>query len=218
MLTGKGIWTSAYKRFAHSTAIAGLSPTIQTIDIGLTEDTYFAQGTPTTNFDGNTVYSIGEFDTNANRAWIKPDFTSLPYSVQFLSATLKLTPTAEVSTNARTMRAHRCLRDVVSNQATWNIWKTANNWGTAGASGSGTDYEATEMGHSNTQISASPTLNVQLDAINFDAALLQNLQNGTYTNNGIVLFVDTQSSDRVSYASKDHATSAYRPIITITYY
>jgi hypothetical protein len=188
-----------------------------TVDIPLSNDTQMQSNNPTTNYDTTTVMGIGESNAAAliARTFIKPDFSLIPTGRQFVSAVLKLTPTNDLSSNARTMRAHRCLRDVVSAECTWNIWKTANNWGTAGASGSGTDFEATEMG--NGSIPASPTINTQMDAITFVAADLQKLYDGTYTNNGIILFVDTQTNDLIQYASTDNGTAAYRPIITITY-
>lgn len=187
-----------------------------TIDIPISEDTQIGSSAPTTNYSTANNINVGE-QNNASaiwRSWIKPNFTSIPVNANITSAILKLTPIMDLSDNARTMYAHRCLRDVVSNQATWNIWKTSNNWGTAGASGSGTDFDATALGSMSQP--ASPTLNTPL-SLTLSAAEIQKFYNGTYTNNGIILFVDTQVNDMISYASVDHATSAYRPIITITY-
>ena len=45
----------------------------------------------------------------------------------------------------------------------------------------------------------------------------QKLYDGTYTNNGVVLFMDTQTDDLTLYASQDNATAAYRPYFTVTY-
>lgn len=221
-MLNKGIWTSATKRYSHSTQEAGINhtPVLVSVDIPLSADTMFIDIAPTTNYDTNTSIQIGETNdpgaTAYYRSWIKPDFSSIPAGVTFSSGVLKLTPIVDASSNARTMRAHRCLRDVVSNQATWNIWKTANNWTSGGASSSGNDYEATEMG--NGSIPASPTINTQMTAITFTASELQKLYDGTYTNNGIILFVDTQVNDLIIYASLDNATPAYRPVITIGYY
>jgi uncharacterized glyoxalase superfamily protein PhnB len=195
-----------------------LLATLQTtIDIPLSADTFFDSSVPTTNFDTNTQLIVGENNAAVQtiRQWIKPDFSSVPTGVLFISAVLKLTPIQDISSNARTMYAHRCLRDVVSSQATWNIWKTSNNWGTAGASNSTTDYEGAVVMGSMPQ-PASPTLNVALE-MTLDASELQKLFDGTYVNNGIILFVDTQLNDMIIYASRDHATAAYRPVITLTY-
>jgi hypothetical protein len=64
---------------------------------------------------------------------------------------------------------------------------------------------------------AAPTLNTPIE-MTLSASELQKLFDGTYTNNGIILFVETQSADMVVYASKDNATAAYRPVIEIVYF
>lgn len=187
-----------------------------TIDLTMSDDIFFLNTNPTTNYN-NTTLGVGESDAAAEirRSWIKPDFSPLPPNLTFLSAILKLTPIADYSNSVRTLSAHRCLRDVVSNQATWNIWKTGNNWGTAGCSNPTTDYDGAVAIGTMTQ-PASPTLNVALE-MTLNAAEFQKLYDGTYTNNGIVLFVDTQNADQIRYASTDNLTSAYRPIISLVY-
>ena len=189
-----------------------------TIDIPMISDTTWNGGALDTNYDANVYLRIGK-DSNTGgaiwRGWIKPDFSSIPAGSTFNSAILKPTPVYDASDNTRTMRAHRCLRDVVSNQATWQIWKTANSWGTVGCSNSSTDYDgAVEMG--NMSVSATQTLNVQM-SMTLVHAELQKLFDGTYTNNGIALFMDTQVNDCMMFASQEYETTAYRPIITIDY-
>ncbi len=186
-----------------------------TIDIPLLNDTYFADGAPTTNYDTSTVLAIGQ-STNVNRAWIKPDFSTVPKRVKFLSATFYITPIVNVGTTyARTMYAQRCLKSVVSNQATWNVYSTGNNWSSGGASGAGTDYD-NSVSIGTMSVPASCTLNVAM-AMTLNAAELQKLYDGTYGNNGIVLFVNGQLADQKNYASTNHATVSYRPHITIEY-
>jgi hypothetical protein len=186
-----------------------------TVDLPMSADTYIQGNTATTNYDTSTSLIVGASSPAVYRAWIKPDFSAVPVGATFITAILKLTPITDVSSNARTMTANRCLRDVVSDQATWNIWKTSNNWGTAGAGNSSTDYDGAVALGTMTQ-PASPTLNVALE-MTLTASELQKLFDGTYTNNGITLRVDTESLDAIVYASTNHATSEYRPIITLTY-
>lgn len=188
-----------------------------TVDIPMSADLYLDSASPTANTETETTMYVGEQAGGADttRTWIKPDFSTVPAGAIFSSAVLHLTPTVDLSSNARTMSAHRCLRDVVSSQATWNIWKTSNNWATAGCSNSSSDYDGAVALGTMTQ-PASPTLNTALD-MTLTASELQKLFDGTYTNNGIILFVDTQTDDMIGYASTNHATSAYRPTITITY-
>lgn len=190
-----------------------------TRDIPMSADTLLVSNAATTNFDTNGTLYVGEHNAAVQivRSWIKPDFSSIPENALFYSAVLKMTPIDDLSNSARTMSAHRCLRDVVSNQATWNIWKTGNNWGTAGCSNSTTDYDGSVAIGTATQ-PASPTLNSALSfTMNLNAAELRKLYDGTYVNNGIILFVDTQSNDSIGYASTDHATAGYRPVITLSY-
>ena len=197
-----------------STLLAGGT----TVDIPMSADTFLDSNSPTLNRSTETEIYIGEWNagTQTGRTWIIPDFSGIPAGKTFLTATLKLTPVIDLSSNARTVSAHRCLRDVVNDQATWNIWKTGNNWGTAGASNSTTDYDgAVVLG--TMAVPASPTLNVTLE-MSLDASELQKLYDGTFVNNGIVLFVDTQANDMIAYASREHGTAAYRPVITIKYF
>lgn len=187
------------------------------VDLPMSADNLMQSGFPTTNNDTGTNLGAGENNAGVDiwRSWVKPDFSSLPADAIFESAILKLTPINDLSGAAATMEAHRCLRAAVSNQMTWNIYSTGNNWGTAGASNSSTDYEGSVTMGSMTQ-PASPTLNVALE-MTLSAAELQKLFDGTYTNNGIVLFTTVQSDNGILYASTNHGTAAYRPIITLTY-
>lgn len=212
MLTGKGIWTTTSKRFSHSTRVSALSP----YSLPITPDTNLESLNPTTNFSSNNYFGAGNrtVPNNTMRAWIKPDFSDMPVGLTFSRAFLLLTYQSDSSNNARTLSIHRCLRDVVATQATWNIWKTANNWGTAGASNSTTDYDGAVILGTATQ-PASPTVPSQLQ-ITLDAVELQKLYDGTYTNNGLIMFVDTQSDDQIVYYSSDEVIdTSQRPVIEV---
>jgi len=189
------------------------------VDLPMISDTQMASNTATTNYDTNTAFGIGESNAVVAtfRSIVKPNYSSIPVNSQVLSAILKMTPVADLSSNARTMSAHRVLRNVVFNQATWNIFSTGNNWGTAGCSNNTTDYEGGVLLGSQSQ-PASPTLNsADSFQMTLDATEIQKFFDGTYTNNGIILFVDTQTNDLIQYASTDNATVAYRPKLTVTY-
>jgi hypothetical protein len=69
-------------------------------------------------------------------------------------------------------------------------------------------------------VQASPTLRNALE-MEFTAAGVaefQKLYDGTYTNNGIILFVETQTDDEIVYGGINHVTPEYRPIFIVTYY
>lgn len=198
---------------------ASVYPAPISADIPLTANNAFLSSSATTNF--NNIIRVGESNAAAAiyRSWIQPDYSSIPSSAQayILTAILKMTPITDNSDNARTMSAHRCLRAVNTSQATWNIFSTGNNWGTAGASNSTTDYEGGVTLGTQTQ-PASPTLN---SADSFQMTLLaseiRKFHDGTYTNNGIILFVATQTNDLIEYADRSNATVEYRPKLTVTY-
>jgi hypothetical protein len=185
--------------------------------IAPSDDTQMRSDAATTNYDTQAYFGIGENNTAASteRAWVKPSFTGIPTGKQFNLAYFRITPISDLTTNARTMSMYRCLRDVVSAQTTWNIWKTANNWGTAGASNSTTDYDgAVVMG--SMSVTATPVLDVA-QTMTLTASELQKLYDGTYTNNGVILSVDTQTNDLIRWYSKDDATAAFHPRFIIQY-
>ena len=189
-----------------------------TVDIPLSADVWMESSDPTTNKSAGTHrIRIGERNDAAEiwRTWIKPDFSSIPAGQTFISATLNIMPQADVSSNARTLSVARCLRAVVAAQITWNVYSTGNNWGTAGGSNSSTDYDGATLVGTGTQ-PASPTLDVMLN-YTLTASELQKLYDGTYTNNGLILFVATQTDDAILHYSTENATPSKRPTITITY-
>jgi hypothetical protein len=198
-LFGKGIWSSVAKRFAHSTSRAGVTCELKTSNMVASAWAYLSSIAATTNYGDGAEFRVGESNAavDTNRGWIKPNLAAIPNGSQIVSATLRLSVKQDLSSNARTMRVHRCLRATVNTQATWNIFSTGNNWGTAGASNSITDYDgAVELG--NVSIAASPAQFTTYD-ISLSVAEIQKMYNGTYTNNGLIVFVDTQSSDLIVY-------------------
>jgi hypothetical protein len=187
------------------------------IDVAMASDTMLVSSAATTNYNTDTSMSIGESNAavSTRRGLVKPNWASIPAGKRIVSATLKLVPITDTSSNARTMYAHRVLRNVNFGQCTWNVFSTGNNWGTAGCSNSTTDYDgAVALG--SMAVPASPTLNAQM-SMTLLAAEIQKFYDGTYSDYGIVLFVDTQSDDMIVYATTDHATAAYRPILTVEY-
>jgi len=189
------------------------------VDLPMLSDTMVQDNAPTTNNNSSEYLATGESSTGSYifRSLIKIDFSSIPAGQNILSATLKMTPVIDDSSNARTMYAHRILRDVVFAEATWNIYKTGSNWGTGGCSNSSSDYDGAVILGSATQ-PASPTLNsADSFTMSLTASEIQKLYDGTLSNYGIALFVSTQSNDEIIYASTNNATSTYRPKVTVEY-
>lgn len=185
------------------------------IDIPILEDTSFNSTAVDTNYSGSSTILVGESNADSAiwRGWMKPDFSSIPAGQMFTSAILKLTPAVDRASYERVMNINRCLRNVVYNQATQNVYSTGNNWSTAGCSNPTTDYDGS-IAIGTYTAPADPTLNVQIN-ITLNATELQKLYD--FTNNGFVLFMNTQSNDLTQYHSYQAANEAYRPIITIDY-
>lgn len=203
-----------------STYASEVIPVSETVDLPFAWDTFIRQDTATTNNDASVALLIGEMNSGVGRitrGLIKIDWSLVPANKLLISQELLLTPTADLADNASAINAHRILRDTNSAQATYNIWKTSNNWGTAGCKNSTTDYDgAKPLGIGS--IIASPTLNVQLTAFTFtDMDEMNKLYDGTYTDNGIVLFTTAELNDCIQYASQNHATPSFRPVVRTTY-
>jgi len=141
-------------------------------------------------------------------------FILIPTSAVVQSAILSIYVSADYSGATRTLRAYRTLRAWVEAQATWNIYSTGNNWGTAGCSNTTTDREATDIGN----VSVIDTLTAGTEVqISLTPAKVQEWISGTLTNNGLLLKVDTESGDAYRYHSHEGATSNLRPKLVVTY-
>ena len=180
-------------------------------------DTFIQQDAATTNNGTNAAITIGEPNSLSNaaqRTLIKFDFTSIPNSFP-VSATFSLWQFADHSSNARTFRGYRQKRDWVEAQATWNQYKTANNWQTAGGFGAD-DCEQTEI----TSLAMTATeANGEKQWTTWDVAMLSAMfgTSPTWTNNGFLFKADTELDDRYTYRSSDYTTAGERPKMVIEY-
>lgn len=106
-------------------------------------DTYIYEADKTSNYGTDQNFYIGPLTNNRARCPIKFDFSAVvPTGATITLATLSVY--ASSSPSGRTITAYRLLRtDWVETQATWNIYKTGNNWTTAGALSDGNDFTST---------------------------------------------------------------------------
>lgn len=112
---------------------------------------------------------------------------------------------------AETWTFKRILRAWIDSQATWNIWKTANNWTTAGCLGDATDRIAANSCVVNyTGGFATGDFNSTTNATLI--ADVEAFINGTLVNDG--WRIDPLAE---SVGLPANATAAIRPMITITY-
>jgi len=119
----------------------------------------------------------------------------------------------DYSSNTRTIRVFRLKVPFNETQATWNIRAAGSNWQTAGASGTN-DRESADIGSA--QILSNEPFNTEKQ-IALTPAMIEELVEGTFTNNGFLLVADTELNDGFTYKSSDHATSSQRPKLVIQY-
>ena len=175
------------------------------------EDTYLRSDSATSNYSTLTTLRAGESNAVAsvNRALLRFSATSLPGSIRITSVGLSLNVLEDISSNARTMRVFRLLRLWVESEATWNIWKTANNWSTAGGFHAN-DCEQTDIG----SVALSATEGVG-SWITIPLSINSRVDLGLI--NGLMLKMDTENDDMYGFCSSDHATAENRPKLEITY-
>lgn len=171
----------------------------------------------TTNYSNYTYIMAGESNgsTAIYRNIIAPNFSNLPSGITFIGSRLFVTPVTNASDNARTMYLKRILKNVVQTQATWLIYSTGNNWDSAGCSDDSSDYDGdTVIG--SVEVPAKPTNGVPIE-MTLSPSELQKLYDGTYANNGFILFKDVQVNDLTYFASMENSTVAYRPYFEIDF-
>jgi len=179
-------------------------------------DIYIFSAAATTNYGTSTEMGIGEANVATNiigRSLLKFDLSSIPANATITSVTLSLWPNTDYSSNTRTIRVYRLKVPFNESQATWNTRATGSNWQTAGASGVN-DRESLAIG--SVQILANEPLNTEKQ-ISLSPAQIQELIDGTFTNNGFIIIADTELNDGFTYKTSDHATASQRPRLVIQY-
>ncbi len=185
-------------------------------------DTYLLSGNPTVNYSTNTYIDIGKKSSNGwyNHSLIYWDLSSIPPASLINSVVISLYIYANDANGANTYEVLRCLRDWVEAQATWNIWKTSNNWATAGAVTNASDCDLTLMGTS-VSVAVGPAAGTEYTCT-FGAYGLQEVKkitDGTYTNYGFAFRQTNEAglADAHGWCSSGHATQTYHPKIVIDY-
>jgi predicted transcriptional regulator len=174
-------------------------------------DTDILNTLPTVNYGNVTSFRIGQDGSgNVCRSLLKFDLSSIPASELVASATLSLRLLTDAAAYDVTWKVYQVLRNWVETEATWNVYSTGNNWATAGAMGAG-DINATEIGTSGT-ISNSAASGTEI-SITLNKDIVQAMRT---TNYGFLLKSTTESSNTFwSAYSREHATTAYHPKLTI---
>jgi len=107
--------------------------------------TYLAANATTTNYDSETFFRL-KVATNLHRhPLISVPLSEIPDGAVIKSATFKAywyDQSVGYDPEGQEVRLTRQRRaDWVASQATWNVYKTSNNWGTAGCLNTTTDID-----------------------------------------------------------------------------
>ncbi len=178
-------------------------------------DAFINKAATTTNYGTNVMLGVGEANDAAQlfRGLIKFDLSDIPSNATITSATLSLYLDSEKSSNTRSIYAYRLLKDWDEASVTWAKYDTSNSWTTAGGFDAA-DCEQTDIG----SVSLSATEADGWKDITLTAAKVTEWVNSTLANYGLLLKVDTESSDQYRFHSSDYVTdTTLRPKLTLTY-
>lgn len=177
-------------------------------------DTNIRNDSPDYSYGSAVFLNVGEANTGTftARSLLHFDLSSYNPLTVVSSAILNIYEKAEYSSNARTMRVYRMLRDWVEGSyattpdgATWNTYDGTNAWGAAGAADTSTDREATDIG--NRSFSATETIE-EWKQITLTAAKVQEWISAALANYGIQLKMDTENNDLHILSAKEYYTPA----------
>lgn len=176
-------------------------------------DTQLNSAAATTNYGTDTTFKVGESFSGSGtfRGLMKFDFSSLPAGATINRARIRMVTQADDSNSNRTMKVYRQKRAWTEAGATWNKYDGTNNWSTAGGFHAD-DCEQTDIG-SYGLVAAEQ--DGHFFFIDLTASKIQEMINGTFTNNGIMFKNDTETDDAVAFYSSESATTAYRPILYV---
>ena len=185
----------------------------QTVTLNPITDTYIQGNSGDENNATSVDLPIGELNNATGairRILIKFDLSKIPAGSTIVSATLSLYNKKDYADTAGVFKVYRVKQVWVENQATWNIWKTGSKWATAGAFGA-TDTEQTDIG--SRDMTASESVNTYKDWT-LTASAIQEMVDGTFTNNGFLLKADTELNDGYTFGS---ASDTNKPKLVIVY-
>lgn len=180
-------------------------------------DTYFQSTKPNTNGGNEVEIIVGEINVgnvDIFRTLNKFDLSSIPAEATINSAALSLWVSYDASSNARDFCIYRSKRSWVETQATWNIYSTGNNWQTAGGFGAN-DTEQSNIGC--VSMTASEAVGTEKQW-SLTASAVQEMINGTWTNNGWLIKANVEADDAYYfYSSNEQTYPERRPKLVIDY-
>ena len=191
--------------------------------ITATGDTYLSSNTPTTAYGSGTDFYFGEYNggSDTTRTLIKFSFatnfsTELAQGyVVVSSASIRVRDIGtDFTNNARTADVYRMIRAWTEGTATWNTTDGSTSWGTAGAANTTNDRESTSIG---SQSFPNPPSAGTDYTFSLTASAVEAMINGSFTDNGFLIKMQTETDDMHRFYSRENGTAANRPDITINY-
>jgi hypothetical protein len=183
-------------------------------------DTKMRSNVPTTNDGTLNTLGVGENNASAQiiRSLVQFDLSSIASNATINSATLSVFEQGtDLTDNTRSFDVFRTLRAWTETGATWNTYDGTNNWTTAGCGGAGTDYNSTSLG--SVSLPNPPAAEGTQYDVTLNTALIKELIDGTMTNNGFILKMQTETNDLHNLYSREAsgAQAGYKPVLTIDY-
>ena len=165
------------------------------VTINANRSVFIDANSATSNFDAAPQLDVGESNISAEKRRGLIGFDILTQQPVLVGATLTNVDFkiydggGDLTNNARTMHVAQLLTDWVENQATWNIRKSATNWGTAGASNAAD--RSSSLGN---QSMPNPPV-AGYKTITLTTAEIQKWIDGTIVDNGLTIYMETETDD-----------------------
>ena len=167
-------------------------------------DTGIHYEAPTTNYGASTTQSLTGFDgANMRRMLLKLALTPAPPVNAILQSAVLSVYNETAGGSQADCDLYRILRAWSESQATWNVFTTGNNWGTAGCSNTSSDRSANSMGTLSILNAGWKTANLDLTEFRLMMA----------ANNGLLI----QMTPAYGKTVRTSEYASYVPFITVTY-
>jgi hypothetical protein len=170
-------------------------------------DTYISQSSATTNYCNADTLRVG--NNHQYAGLVRFDLGSIPANSAIISASMELYAAA-LNGGEVGLGAYMITRTTEMCQATWNVARTGENWGTSGANNLLTDRRGAA------EASVTVTVASQLYRLDITSAV-QEWMDGRATNNGLLLRQTLTSTNWVSFASAQYADAALRPRLVVVH-
>jgi outer membrane protein assembly factor BamB len=179
---------------------------VETVTLTPTQDSFINQATATTNSGTFNLLTVYNKTSNVRNALVQFSLTTIPSDANIKTGVLALFMTA-APTSSRTYSAYAITQSWTEAGVTWNSRDGTFNWTTAGGTVNAATTSTTTGTTSNVTLSWTITTDVN------------SWFTGTLTNNGTLIKDPTTSGSGVitSFASRENATSANWPSLTVTY-